>query len=89
VLLVFGVGALIAATFILLGISDAGYMEMPFYQRVLGAFPFVAFGVWTIYDAYLVWNHKDKATKRKDVPWIFTVFVVASILLLLIFGGGP
>lgn len=79
----YGVLSIVAAILILLGIGGDGPIEAPFYQRVLGAVPFIAFGVWSFwYDIPLLFG-KDDETKRIEPPWLFTLFVVASILVLL------
>ena len=78
-LLLLGIGSFIAALLILLGISSAGPMAMSFPLRALGSVPFVLFAVWAI------WVDMG----RKPPPRILGVLVVASILLLLVFGGGP
>ena len=77
-LLLLGIGSIIVAVFILLGISDAGPMSLPVHQRALGSIPFAAFAAWAFWVDF----------GRKPPPRTLGVLVVVSFLLLLLFGSG-
>ena len=75
-LLLLGIGSIIAAILILLGISGAGPMSMPLHLRALGSIPFIAVAVWAFWAEF----------GQRPPPKALSVLVVVSVVLLLIFG---
>ncbi len=80
-MLLLGIGSIIAAILIVLGISDAGYSSTPLLQRILYALPFLAFAGWAFRYEYRLSKEADENSMSRTVQWLFLLLLIASIVM--------